>query len=210
MDNCVFCNPKIDRGERIHETENFFVEMGLGVAAPGHVMLIPKFHCDCYADMPVSLRPEFKRMKDLVFGKIKEVFGEPFLVEYGITLQSVPHAHLHFIPKRREATQFYPAYQIENVFSIIGAPDGMGAPASWEAAERFRKEHGGYIFIQDGAARFFAEFPDDFPSQRFGYRNFFGGKLGIADVPVHWQEITENDLAIDKAKKDITKKFLKF
>lgn len=208
--NCVFCNRSLDKGETIYETGNFFVNSGLGVAAPGHVMLICKCHCDCYANMPIELREEFKILKGMVCRKVHEAFGPLFMVEYGVLEQSVPHAHLHFIPKERPATEYYPAYRIDNVFELIAAPPGLGVAASWAAAENMRQKFGGYIYLEDGAARLFAEFPENYSSKNLSYRRFFNDRLGLADIPRTWKEITKKDLEIDRIKKEITGKHLKF
>lgn len=109
MKGCVFCEAKLNKGEVIFETENFFVNIGVGLVAPGHMMLIPKRHYDCCADIPRNLRPEFDGAAKLIFGKIKKVFGAPFLVEYGIFGQSVAPAYLHFIPKGRKGIAHYSA-----------------------------------------------------------------------------------------------------
>jgi metallo-beta-lactamase family protein len=35
MEGCVFCNRELDRGETLYETANFFVNVGIGIAASG-------------------------------------------------------------------------------------------------------------------------------------------------------------------------------
>ena len=75
MENCVFCNRELDKGETLYETKNFFVNMGIGLAAPGHVMLISKTHYACCADIPRNLRPEFENLADLICEKIKKLLA---------------------------------------------------------------------------------------------------------------------------------------
>jgi len=210
IENCVFCNRKLDKGDTLYETDNFFVNSGLGVAAPGHVMLICKYHCDCFAQMPAAMRAEFKEIKDLVCRKVRQAFGEPFMVEYGVLEQSVPHAHLHFIPKERPASEYYPAYRMDNVFSIVGVPAGLGVDATWELAEIMRQKFGGYIYLEDGIARLFADFPENYSSKNLSYRRFFNDKFGLADIPKAWKEITKEGIEIDRIKKEITRNKLRF
>jgi len=211
MEKCVFCDRELDKSDTLFETENFFVKVGLGIAAPGHVMLIPKGHCDCYADMPDHLRGEFKNLKDIVFRKVKDAFFEPFLVEYGILEQSVRHAHLHFIPKKRKETEYYPGYKINDLFGAMNIPAKLlDLEADWEKAKELKKKYSGYIYLEDGKSYLFAGLPNDFPSANLSYRRFFNYKLKITDIPVTWKNIDESGKRIDAIKKDITKKLLKF
>jgi len=133
MENCVFCNLELNKGEVLFETGNFFANIGVGLVAPGHMMLIPKRHYDCCADLPQDLRPEFDDAAKMIFGKIEKVFGAPFLVEYGVFGQSVSHAHLHFIPKIRKATEFYSTGRMPRGFA-------SGMDVSPERAKRAEVE----------------------------------------------------------------------
>lgn len=211
MEGCVFCDKNLNKIDNLHETENFFVKVGLGLAAPGHVMVISKQHYPCFADMAAGLRQEYEDLKKLVYGKAKENFSEPFLVEYGILEQSVPHAHLHFIPKERKETEFYPGYKIGDLFEEIGIPSElMREEATWERAEYLRKEYGGYVFLKDKQAYLFAGMPVTFPSKNLSYRRFFNYIYKITDIPLTWKSMTDQDKKIDAIKKDITKKMLVF
>ena len=204
---CVFCEAKLNKGEVIFETENFFVNLGVGLVAPGHIMLIPKRHYDCCADICKNLRPEFENLAKLIFGKIEIAFGAPFLVEYGVFGQSVAHAHLHFIPKKRNATTDYCAYEICDVFEAIKILDDIALrAASWEAAAAMKKHRGGYVFFKDGKrAVLFDRF-----EQGLSYRHFFNHQLMIKDIPTRWQDITAAQERIDAVKRRITKESLKF
>ncbi len=207
VENCVFCDPKLNRGEVIFETENFFVNIGVGLAAPGHVMLIPKVHYDCCADIRKNLRIEFECLTKMIFEKIKKEFAAPFLVEYGVFGQSVFHAHLHFIPKARKATELYPAYEIKDVFREMQIPaDILTRPASWQAAAALKKQNGGYVFLQDGDRAILFERFD----QKLSYRYFFNHQLAIKDIPARWQDIGDEQKQIDEFKKQTTKNLLKF
>ncbi len=211
MENCVFCNWKKDEKEILYETPNFFVAVGIGIAAPGHVMLITKEHYICYADMPAKMREEFKAAKELVYSKVKGEFSTPFMVEYGILEQSVRHAHLHFIPKERKETKFFKGYKINDLFKEMGIPADLARhEATWEKARELKNKYGGYIFLKDGAAKLFAEFPDGFSSKNLSYRRFFNGKLKLSDIPATWKEMSEVDVRVDQIKKEITLARIKF
>ena len=211
MEGCVFCDKNLNKVDNLYETENFFVKLGLGVAAPGHAMLISKEHYLCFADMPAGLREEYENLKELIFDKIKKTFSEPFLVEYGILEQSVPHAHLHFIPKERKETEYYPGYKIDDLFKEIGVPSKlMPGKATWERAGYLKEKHGGYIFLKDKQASLFAAMPEDFSSKKLSYRRFFNYIYKITDIPLTWKNITDEDKKVDAIKKNITRAILKF
>lgn len=211
MDGCVFCDKKLDKGQRLYETDNFFVNAGIGVAAPGHVMLIPKIHCDCYAKMSAELREEFLKLKKFVYGKVKNEFAAPFMVEYGVMQQSVRHAHLHFIPKVRQATEYFGEYRVNDLFDAMDiSAEFAGEEATWENAAMLRQTNGGYIYLEDGAARLFSKFPDGFSPKNLSYRDLFSRRMGIGDIPAVWQEMNENDRKVDAIKRKITMARLKF
>lgn len=211
MENCIFCNQALVPEDTIFRTQNFFVKIGLGLAAPGHVMVISEKHFICFADLPAGLRGEFLELKNLVFKKVKSAFSAPFLVEYGPLVQTVAHAHLHFIPKKRKETCDYCGYKIENIFQEMEIPPKLLAKnASWEKAVELRQKYGQYVFLQDGPARIFSGPPESFwQLKKLSYRGFFHDKLKITDIPANWRETTAEQLKIDKVKKEITKKLLK-
>ena len=48
MPDCIFCNRGKIKDDILLETKNFFVKVGIGIIAPGHVMLITKKHFKCF------------------------------------------------------------------------------------------------------------------------------------------------------------------
>ncbi len=209
--DCIFCDRALDNGQRLYESENFFVNAGVGMAAPGHVMLIPKMHCDCYAEMPAELRAEFLELKEFVYRKIKGAFSAPFMVEYGIMQQSVRHAHLHFIPKERQATKYFCGYKIDDLFEAMGISRVLaGQDATWDNAARMNKINGGYIYLEDGVSRLFSEFPEGFNPKNLSYRDLFSRRMKIGDIPAAWKGMPEKYRQADTAKRRITETRLKF
>jgi len=57
--DCVFCNREEVKEDILWETENFFVKVGVGILAPGHIMLISKKHLSCFGELPDELNQEF-------------------------------------------------------------------------------------------------------------------------------------------------------
>ena len=54
-EKCIFCNCDSIKEDILWETDNFFVKVGVGILAPGHVMIIPKEHISCYAELSNQL-----------------------------------------------------------------------------------------------------------------------------------------------------------
>ena len=54
---------EVGSNEILLESDNFFVKVGVGILAPGHVMIIPKEHISCYAELSNQLGKEFISIK---------------------------------------------------------------------------------------------------------------------------------------------------
>lgn len=119
MENCIFCDREKIAQDVLYESENFFVKVGFGIVSAGHVMLIPKEHYLCYAELPDRLDEEYGSVKKRLLGNIKSNFSLPFLIEYGIFGQSIQHAHLHFIPHKGHD------YEVRSIVEEMVIPSGI-------------------------------------------------------------------------------------
>jgi histidine triad (HIT) family protein len=71
---------------------------------PGHVLLIPRHHFETLADLPPALvGPLFfnARLLSLAVEEAMEAEGS-FLAVNNRVSQSVPHLHVHVVPRRRK------------------------------------------------------------------------------------------------------------
>jgi len=101
-EKCAFCDYNSIKEDVLWESDNFFVKVGIGIFAPGHVMMVSKKHLTCFGELPNHLTKEFMSFKQEVFDAIKSNFFEPIIYEHGIYGQSVEHAHIHFVPKKND------------------------------------------------------------------------------------------------------------
>jgi histidine triad (HIT) family protein len=71
---------------------------------PGHVLLIPRRHFDTLPDLPQSLLGPFFEAGQRLAAAVKEAMGAEgtFLAVNNVVSQSVPHLHLHVVPRRRK------------------------------------------------------------------------------------------------------------
>lgn len=71
---------------------------------PGHCLLVPKQHFETLSDLPVDLvGPIFERAQLLSRAVEKALDAEGFFVAMNNRVsQSVPHLHVHVVPRRRK------------------------------------------------------------------------------------------------------------
>jgi len=102
---CVFCH--IARGaERSHvvfEDESSIAFLDARPLFPGHVLLIPKQHFETLADLPdEEVGRFFKNAKFLSVAVESAMEAEgTFVALNNKVSQSVPHLHVHIVPRRK-------------------------------------------------------------------------------------------------------------
>src|SRR5262245_55296647 len=102
---CVFCG--IIRGETkatlIHETDNLISFLDHRPLFHGHTLLVPKIHVQLMSDLPSERIPEFfteaQRLERAIETGL-EADGSMILIN-NVVSQSVPHLHLHVIPRQK-------------------------------------------------------------------------------------------------------------
>lgn len=69
---------------------------------PGHVLVVPARHVVTLADLPATSVGPFYRRVQAVSAAIPEALGAPgtFVATNNIVSQSVPHLHVHVVPRR--------------------------------------------------------------------------------------------------------------
>ena len=101
---CKFC--RIIEGEL---PANFVLDDGDVVAFldhrplfPGHTLVLPRDHVETLADLPADRVGPFFRQVQRVDGAVRaamEAAGS-FVAENNVVSQSVPHLHVHVVPRR--------------------------------------------------------------------------------------------------------------
>ena len=107
MGDCIFC--KIASGEisglRIYETKETLAFMDIAKDVDGHILVIPKKHCKNILDCDEETLSEVMQTVKTVSNHLTEHCGYD-----GVNLlnasdesagQSVPHFHIHIIPRKR-------------------------------------------------------------------------------------------------------------
>jgi len=104
--NCLFCG--IVNGEVsasiVFEDEVSFAFLDHRPLFPGHCLLVPKEHFETLADLPVELVGPFFQNAQLMARAVEIALESEgsFVAMNNRVSQSVPHLHVHVVPRRRK------------------------------------------------------------------------------------------------------------
>lgn len=105
-DDCVFC--RIINGELpaaiVFEDDSSFAFLDHRPLFPGHALLLPRTHHETLADLPSAQIGQFFNNAQLLAKAIElamEAEGT-FVAMNNRVSQSVPHLHVHIVPRRRK------------------------------------------------------------------------------------------------------------
>jgi len=105
-ENCLFC--RIVSGEVpavvVYEDANTFAFLDHRPLFPGHTLLVPREHYETLADLPAAqVGPLFKNAQLLSRAVESAMEAEgSFVAMNNRVSQSVPHLHVHIVPRRRK------------------------------------------------------------------------------------------------------------
>ena len=102
---CAFC--KIEREAEDHlvfEDPLTFAFLDHRPLFPGHTLLVPRGHYETFVDLPPALVPRFFANARLLVSAVERAFEADgsFLAINNRVSQSVPHLHLHIVPRRHK------------------------------------------------------------------------------------------------------------
>ena len=200
-EKCIFCNCDSIKEDILWETDNFFVKVGVGILAPGHVMIIPKEHISCYAELSNQLGKEFISIKEQVFNNVKYNFSEPIIYEHGIYSQSIKHAHLHFVPNKNK---FYKLVNLrDNIFKDL---ESVQISDFFKIRDIFEKE-GSYCYLEEKGQKWIFH-TKGLPDRKYTFRKEFVKLTGIHGL-VDWENMPENEKLRNNGWIKMTKEALK-
>jgi histidine triad (HIT) family protein len=99
---------------------------------PGHCLLIPREHHETLADLPRELLEPFFSTAQLLSRAIPDAMGKPgsFVAINNVVSQSVPHLHVHVVPRRpKDGLRgfFWPRHKYESEKQMHEAGDAIRA-----------------------------------------------------------------------------------
>jgi histidine triad (HIT) family protein len=105
MENCQFCEivSRSQPAKYIFEDEDFIIFLDHHPLFLGHSLIIPKKHYATLADMPASLLGSFFTQVQNLSKAIQIALSADgtFVAMNNIVSQSVPHFHVHVIPRKK-------------------------------------------------------------------------------------------------------------
>jgi len=188
MKDCLFCQIDKIKPDILWESKNFFIKVGVGILAPGHVMIIPKQHITCFGALPRQLIEEFMLIKKK--DTIKSNFSEPIIFEHGVYGQTVNHAHLHFIPTKNEY------YNLENIKEKLFKSVKSTRIEELSQLIDIFKEEGSYIYLEEKDKKWVYHTKDE-PERRFFFRKEFAKLTGLQGLK-DWQSMPEEEKQRDR------------
>jgi histidine triad (HIT) family protein len=99
---------------------------------PGHCLLIPREHYETLADLPRDLLEPFFSTAQLLSRAIPDAMGKPgsFVAMNNVVSQSVPHLHVHVVPRRpKDGLRgfFWPRHKYESEEQMNETRDAIRA-----------------------------------------------------------------------------------
>lgn len=103
---CLFCKALTGNlaVRVVFEDEDSLAFLDHRPVFPGHCLIIPKAHCETLTDLPVDqIEPLFKNVQ--LLARAVEIGMEAhgtFVAMNNRVSQSVPHLHVHVVPRKRK------------------------------------------------------------------------------------------------------------
>jgi histidine triad (HIT) family protein len=103
---CVFCSI-IGGGADAHfvlDTPDVVAFLDHRPLFPGHTLVMPREHIETLRDLPGALRDELFAQTQSVAAAVQDAMGAQgsFVAMNNVVSQSVPHLHVHAVPRNRK------------------------------------------------------------------------------------------------------------
>jgi histidine triad (HIT) family protein len=132
--NCAFC--QIIRGEQpaclVFEDDSTLAFLDRRPLFPGHCLLIPKQHYETLPDLPAGLIAPLFAAAQRLAQAVEEGMGAEgtFVAINNRVSQSVPHLHIHIVPRRRKDGLkgfFWPRTRYEDEAAMLAVQQALQA-----------------------------------------------------------------------------------
>jgi histidine triad (HIT) family protein len=104
-DACVFCSiiAADTSADVVLDQPDFVAFLDARPVFKGHTLLVPREHVHTLLDLPAGLRDGFLAAAQLLAGAMVDGLGAQgsFVAMNNVISQSVPHLHLHVVPRTR-------------------------------------------------------------------------------------------------------------
>lgn len=104
MDNCSFCTDPNIKNITVAENELALAFLTFTPIVPGHILVCPKRHIQYYEESTLEEREAMEELRYKLKKALKKVFEcDGFNYAWNeekIGGQSIPHVHLHIVPRK--------------------------------------------------------------------------------------------------------------
>jgi histidine triad (HIT) family protein len=104
--DCIFCAIAAGRipAQVVFSDEHTTAFLDARPVFKGHVLVVPREHVVTLADLPAGLIGPFFTAVRLISAAVPEALGAQgtFVAANNVVSQSVPHLHVHVVPRRRK------------------------------------------------------------------------------------------------------------
>ena len=112
MKPCAFCAivTGTSPSRVVHSDEGTVAFLDAKPVFPGHVLLVPRLHVTTMADLPAEQVPSFFALAQRLERAVETAMDVPgsLVLVNNVVSQSVPHLHLHLIPRRpKDGLRFF-------------------------------------------------------------------------------------------------------
>jgi histidine triad (HIT) family protein len=102
--DCRFCSIVAgeERSHVVYEDEGAIAFLDIRPLFPGHTLLVPRQHVITLPELPADQVAPFFSAAQLLARAVPEAMGKPgtFVAINNIVSQSVPHLHVHVVPRK--------------------------------------------------------------------------------------------------------------
>jgi histidine triad (HIT) family protein len=103
---CVFCDVVSGKVEAaiVFEDDVCLAFLDHRPLFPGHTLLVPREHYETLSDLPANLIEPYFTATQLLTGAVRAAMAAQgtFVAINNVVSQSVPHLHVHIVPRRRK------------------------------------------------------------------------------------------------------------
>ena len=103
--SCVFCDVVAGdlAAEVVFEDESFLAFLDHRPVQKGHILMVPRQHLATLLDLPPDLHERFVANAQRLAAAVVDGLGAQgsFVAVNNVVSQSVPHLHLHVVPRTR-------------------------------------------------------------------------------------------------------------
>ncbi|HEU5302932.1 MAG TPA: HIT family protein [Acidimicrobiia bacterium] len=136
--DCLFC--RIVAGDtaahHVTQTQDAVTFLDHRPIFPGHALVVPRAHVETLRDLPSDLVGPFFAEVQRVAMAVQDGMGAQgtFVAENNVVSQSVPHLHVHVVPRRRKDGLrgfFWPRTRYEDDAAAAAAAAAIRAALPW-------------------------------------------------------------------------------